>query len=213
MKKLLLVTAALAVLPLTAQAQDMTPISEMPAGVYEVDKTHASITWEVSHLGLSDYTARFTEFDSEITLDPVNLENSTVRATINPLSIKTDYPNPEKEDFDKKLATGTDWFNVGEYPEIKFVSTSVKKTGDNTGEVIGNLTLLGVTKPVTLEVEFNGAYAEKPFAKVPALGFSADATISRSDWGFGTYVPMIGDEVEIDIEAEYHLKQDEPAAE
>ncbi len=207
MRKLLVVTM-LAIMPISAQAQEMTPIAEMPAGVYEVDKTHASIIWKVSHAGLSKYTARFNSFDSEITLDPENLENSSVVTHISPSSIETDYPNPEKEDFDAALATGTDWFNSGEYPEIKFVSTSIKKTGENTGEIVGSLSLLGVTKSVTLDVVFNGAYAEKPFVKLPALGFSAETTIKRSDWGFSTYVPMIGDEVAIQIEAEYHMKQD-----
>ena len=208
MKKFLL-ASAIAFLPFTAQAQDFTPLSEMPAGKYVVDKSHASLTWEVSHLGLSDYTARFNDFDAEIMLDPQNPANSSVTATISPLAIETDYPNPEKEDFDKKLATSESWFNVGEFPEIKFVSREIEITGENTGIITGDLTLLGVTKPVELEVEFNGAYAEKPFAKVPALGFSADAEISRSEWGFDTYVPMIGDEVEIDIEAEFHFVAEE----
>ncbi|MEM6781707.1 MAG: YceI family protein [Pseudomonadota bacterium] len=197
-----LLAAALVVVPVAAKAE-MTPIAQMPAGVYELDKTHASLTWKVSHLGLSDYTARFNTFDASLTLDPANITQSSVNVTISPLSIETDYPNADEKDFDKKLTEGEDWFNVGAFPEITFASTAIEQTGENTGKVTGDLSLLGVTKPVTLDVVFNGAYESKPFANVPAVGFSATGTIKRSDWGFDTYVPTIGDEVELLIEVEF----------
>lgn len=188
-------------LPLGATAK--TPIAEMPAGVYTLDETHASLIWKVSHLGLSDYTARFTSFDAELTFDPQNPENSKLVATVDPTSIETDYPYPEQKDFNQKLVTGEDWFNAGKFPQIRFESTSITKTGDTTGTITGNLTFLGVTKPLTLNATFNGAMKSQPFSKKPTMGFSATATMKRSEWGFDTYVPNIGDEVELLIEAEF----------
>ncbi|MEM7617142.1 MAG: YceI family protein [Pseudomonadota bacterium] len=205
MKKLFLtaIIAGLTVSSLAINANAKTKYSEMLAGTYELDETHASLIWRVSHLGLSQYTARFTDFDAEIIFDPKQPELSKVTAEINPTSIKTDYPYPEKKDFDKKLIEGGEWFNSKEFPEIKFVSTDIKRNGDDTGVMTGNLTFLGVTKPVTLDVKFNGAMAKQPFSKKPALGFSATGSLKRSQWGMGTYVPNIGDEVEIIIEAEF----------
>lgn len=185
-----------------------TAIENMPAGSYGIDKTHASLTWKVSHLGLSDYTARFTDFDATIELDPVSPANSKLTASVNPTSIKTDYPYPEKKDFDKKLVEGKEWFNAVEFPAIEFNSTSIELTSDTTGIVNGNLTFLGFTKPLALNVVFNGAMEKQPFSQKPTLGFSATATLKRSEWGMSTYVPNIGENVKLLIEAEF-AKQDE----
>ncbi len=184
-------------------AATVTPIEEMQAGVYKLDDTHASLTWRVSHLGLSNYTARFTKFDADLTFDPTNPENSKVVAIIDPTSIETDYPNAEEKDFDKKLVEGEEWFNAPKFASIKFESTKIVKSSDSTGKMHGDLTFLGIKKPVTLDVKFNNAMEFQPFSKKPTLGFSANGTIKRSEWGFDTYVPNIGDEVEIIIEAEF----------
>jgi polyisoprenoid-binding protein YceI len=206
MKRFLLVSAALAIIPFSAFAQ-MTPPAEMPSGVYTLDKSHASVTWKVSHLGLSNYTARFATMDSELNFDAAKPENSSVKATIDVSSIRTDYPATPEKDFDKKLSEGTDWFNSKQFPTITFQSTKIERTGETTAKIHGDLTMLGVTKPMTLDAVFNGAYLKKPFADVPGLGFSATGKINRSDWGFSTYVPNIGDSIEIAIEAEFHKAQ------
>lgn len=203
--------ALLALSPLTAQAQapkGLTPLSDMPSGTYIIDPAHASVTWKVSHLGLSNYTARFAKVDATLIFDAKDPTKSGLIASVDPLSIRTDFPNPTVKDFDKELATGADWFNATKYPHIKFSSGTLKKTGENTGTMQGLLTMLGVSKQVKFDVTFNGAYLKKPFAETPALGFSAKGKIKRSDWGFGTYVPMIGDEVEIIIEAEFNKQAD-----
>ncbi|MCA3244504.1 MAG: YceI family protein [Alphaproteobacteria bacterium] len=201
-------TAALLAMPLAAMAQApaMAKPSELPAGAYTLDKTHASLTWKVSHLGLANYTARFTDFDAKLTLDPKNPAAARVEATINPLSVETDYPNAAEKDFDKELATGAQWFNATKFPTITFKSTKVELTGANTATITGNLTMLGVTKPVTLAATFNGGYTQKPFAPegVAGIGFSATGTIKRSDWGLATYVPAVGDSVQIILETEFH---------
>ncbi|MGH1403048.1 MAG: YceI family protein [Alphaproteobacteria bacterium] len=194
-----------AIVPTASFALD--PYNEMPAGAYEIDKTHASLVWKVDHLGLSDYVARFTNIDATLDFDPSAPEKSTISVRIDPNSLRTDYPYPEEEDFDEKLSQGKDWMNSGEFPVILFESRSVERTGDKTGVMIGDLTFLGMTKSVSLDVEFNGAFLKKPFSGTPILGFSATGKIKRSEFGMGAYIPNIGDEVTIEIEAEFNKAQ------
>ena len=123
--------------------------------------------------------------------------------TIDPTSIETDYPYPEKKDFDKKLVQKAEWFNATKFPEIKFTSTAIEMTGENTAIMTGDLTFLGVTKSLSFSVTFNGAMKKQPFSKKPTVGFSATGSLKRSEWGMATYVPNIGDEVMLLIEAEF----------
>lgn len=183
-----------------------TPLAQMPAGVYLSDQSHTSVTFRVSHLGLSNYTARFAKADASLDFNPADPLKSTLTATIDPASVRTDYPNPQEKDFDKKLAQDEAWFNAAKFPAITFKSTALEKTGDKTGRMTGDLTFLGVTKPVTLDVTFNGAYDKAPFSEEPALGFSARTALKRSDFGMDTYVPQIGDDVEVVIETEMRQK-------
>lgn len=190
-------------IPVAACAQQ-TPAAKMPSGIYTLDPTHASLVWRVNHLGLSKYTARFTRMNAKLDFNAADPTKSKLEVTVDPLSVRTDYPDNKKTDFDKELATGKGWFNAEQYKNITFTSTRVEKTGENTGKLYGDLTFLGVTKPLVLDVRFNGAYLNMPFAEMPALGFSATGTFKRSEWGMGTYIPNIGDEVELVIEVEFH---------
>jgi polyisoprenoid-binding protein YceI len=199
--RLFLLLVALFVAPITAQAD--TKLSAMPSGVYKLDPTHASLIWKVSHLGLSDYTARFTKFDADIMYNNQAPMESKVKVSIDPTSIETDYPNPEEKDFDKKLVEDTSWFNTGKFPSIFFNSTNLEQTSDTTAKLTGDLTFLGVTKPVVLDVRFNKALGNHQFANKPALGFSATGSLKRSDFGMGTYIPTVGDTVDLVIEAEF----------
>jgi polyisoprenoid-binding protein YceI len=187
-----------------AASAQLSPLAEIPAGKYTLDPTHASLTWRVNHLGLSNYTARFARMDATLNFDPKDPTKSTLVATVDPTSVKTDFPYPDKKDFDKELATGKDWFNATKFPEIKFESTRVEKTGENKGKIHGNLTFLGVTKPLVLDATYNGGYAKKPYADGAGIGFSATATLKRSDWGMANGIPMIGDEVQLLIETEFN---------
>lgn len=197
-------TAALAFLAVAAApAAAQSAKIDAPAGEYVLDKTHASITWKVMHLGMSHYTARFTGFDMALVLDPATPTKSTISVTIDPRSVETDFPFPEKEDFDKVIAEK--FLMAGEHPTITFQSSSLKATGPKTGKLTGNLTLMGVTKPVTLDVKLNGAMVH-PFRKVPVIGFSATGTFKRSEFGSTVLQGPVGDEITVIIEAEFFKK-------
>ncbi len=212
----LLASAAVIALAAPAFAQDDAvadaPAIEAPAGTYGLDATHASVTWRVLHLGLARYTGRFTDFDATLQWDPENLENISVSATINPASIETDYDDisPERRrdvDFDQELRDEA--FRVGEFPEATFQSTSVTLAEDEHegglahAVVEGDLTLLGVTAPVSLHVTLNGALAEHPFAGVGALGFSAEGSFDRTAFGLDNWQGSVASDVTIEIEAEF----------
>lgn len=196
----LIISTLLALAPAAALAQlpQITP----PSGNYKVDPGHASIVFRVSHMGLTNYPIRFSKFDSTVVYDSADPTRSKLDVTIDANSIRTDYPFPERENFDSVLATGEGWLNARAHPQIKFVSRSITRTGPKTGRITGDLTLKGVTRPVTLDATFNGAI-EHPMLKKPVMGVSAKGSFKRSDFGIAQYVPMVGDDITVEIEAEY----------
>ncbi|NNC36286.1 MAG: polyisoprenoid-binding protein [Hyphomonadaceae bacterium] len=172
-----------------------------PEGDYVLDPAHASVIWSVKHAGLSNYTARFDEISGALTFDPENPENSRVDIIIDPNSVSTGDP-----DFDAEIASKSGYFDGDTYPQIRFVSTDIVKTGENTGKITGDLTFRGTTLPVTLDTVFNGA--GKSFGHPgKTLGFSATAQIKRSDFGMTNLINFgIGDEVSLVIETEFNEK-------
>jgi polyisoprenoid-binding protein YceI len=211
MLKKLLFCGLLLIAPFASASGEMTEPHNMPTGEYHSDSTHTSLIWKVNHLGLSEYNARFTNVKVKLNFNASSPAKSSVYAVIDPTSVETDYPKGAasditKVDFNKKLAFGKEWFNAIKFPQITFKSTKIETNKEgipaNSAWVYGDLTMLGVTRPVIMNVKFNGAYEKKPFGSGAALGFSANAKIKRSDFGFSTYVPMIGDEVKIAIEVE-----------
>lgn len=191
--------SALSLIAAPVIAQDLAA----PSGAYKLDPTHASITWQVKHMGLSNYTARFTKFDIELNLDVETPANSTVTATVDPTSVRTDYPLADQKDFDAEVA-GEKFLKAGEFPQITFTSTAVEVTGDTTATITGDLTMSGVTQTVTLDAVLNGSLASHPFAKVPAVGFSATGVLDRTAFGVEFLAPQIvAPEVSFMIEAEF----------
>ena len=178
----------------------------LPAGEYRLDKPHASLTFSVSHMGFSHYTARFTSFDAHMTLDPAHPEKAQLTATIDPASLELNAP---PAGFHDELL-GKDWLDVKLTPQWTFTSTKIVKTGPRTARVIGDFTMHGITKPVTLDVTFNGGYpglaGMDPHAR---LGFSAHGMLKRSDFGVTFGIPAPGttlgvsDEVNITLESEF----------
>lgn len=201
----------------TTEAAVTAPVRvEAPAGTYTSDPNHTSVTFRANHLGLSNYTARFVESDITLDIDPANPSEARVAATIDPTSIRTDFPGDYRgthagtpfNSFDEALAQDANWLDAGDHPEITFQSTSVTPTGPTTATVEGNLTLKGVTRPVTLEATYNGSMAQHPGAGAGAIGFSARGTIKRSEFGITFGIPPEGstmgvsDDIEVVIESE-----------
>lgn len=164
-----------------------------PSGTYVFDPDHSHILYTYDHLGFSDSTGIIRSVQGTITVDAANLANSTVEASFPLSSLLTVSPNLDGH------MMGDDLFK-GAAPDtmITFKSTSVVPDGDDEADVTGDLTLNGVTKPVTLEVDLKKA-GEQPMTKKPAIGLEAEGKIKRSDFNLGAFAPAVGDEVELKI--------------
>jgi len=202
--------------PDAAAAAAPAPITiATPAGEYASDPNHSSVEFKLHHLGLSFYTLKFKTFDATVSFDPANIGASKVSATIRAADILAGFPGDyvanhagtKFSSWEDDLANSTNFLDAGKYPTITFVSTSVEPSGERSAKVTGDLTLKGVTKPVTLDVTFSGETASHPFSKVPAIGFSATGTVKRSDFGLDYLLPaIVGDEVKIEIESDFIQK-------
>lgn len=187
--------AALAAAPLAVQAQAAltTVPAEVQSGDYKFEPNHSKITWSVTHFGYSTYAGQFPRLEGTLKLDK-DVSKSVVDVTINTAAIGT-----LDEALDKHLKTA-DFLDVEKFPTATFKSTSVRKTGERTADITGDLTLHGVTKPVVVKATFNQAGPN--MSKIYTLGFDAKAVIKRSDFGISTYIPAVSDEVTLVIGAE-----------
>ncbi|MBV8938232.1 MAG: YceI family protein [Alphaproteobacteria bacterium] len=162
---------------------------------YHLDHEHTSILFFVSHMGFSEMVGRFTQYDGSFDFDREHPENSKVEITLKPAGIVTSSAKLDSE------LQGQKFFNSAQFPDAKFVSTGIKVTSQNEGDVTGNFTMLGVTKPLTLHVRFNKA-DYTPYTGAYVAGFSAEATLKRSDYGMSAYIPQVADEVRLHVETE-----------
>ena len=194
-------TIAGAGLLIAATAPGVVP-PPIPAGSYVLDPHHASLNARIKHQGFSFYTLRFTGLDAHFDYDPAKADMTKLSVTVDARSIDTATGGDAfGKAFDTELL-GADWLDGQRYPTMTFTSTSLDIGDGHTGKVTGDLTLHGVTRPVTLDVVFNGAGKGVPAGETRA-GFSATTTIKRSDFGVTKYVPLIGDQVQLVIEAEF----------
>jgi polyisoprenoid-binding protein YceI len=180
----------------------------VPAGRYALDRSHASLLFSVDHLGFSHYTARFRRFDATLQFDPARLAASQVEVTVDATSIETDFPDPAKLDFNAELQ-GAGWLDAARHPSMTYRSRRIVPTGERTFRIEGDLTLRGVTRPVTLEARYNGGYAGHPMDPQARIGFSATGQLRRSEFGISYGIPApgttmgVGDAVELRIECEF----------
>lgn len=196
--KYLIATSSLIILT-ACYSPPQTIASELKAGNYVLDPTHASVVWSISHAGLSNYQARFDTIEGTLNFDPNAPTTSQLDIRIDPKSVSTGLP-----DFDETIATDSRYFDAEKFPDIRFASTQINVTGEARGTVTGDLTFRGVTKPVTLDVTFNGA--GKSFGNPgDTLGFSATGTLDRTEYGL-TYLSNfgIGSDIKLRIEAEFN---------
>ncbi len=177
------------------------------ADTYVFDKNHTQIRFVYDHLGLTKMSGRFLDFDGTVVFDKAALTKSSVSVTIKAASVAT-----HVSALDKNLK-GKDYFNIEKNPDIIFKSTSIRQTGSKTGQVLGDLTINGVTKPVTLDVvfKFSGDHPLAGFLDkyrgVKAAAFTARTRVLRSDFGMAKYTPLVSDEIDIEIETELKLKK------
>jgi polyisoprenoid-binding protein YceI len=172
-------------------------MSAQAADKYTFDPGHSVVEFSWNHFGFSNPTARFDKFEGSLMLDTQDLTKSSVEVTL-PL----DALDTKVAKLDEHLKSA-DFFDAAKFPSITFKSTKVEKAGADKLKVTGDLTIHGVTKPATLDVTVN-KIGEHPMAKDPAAGFDASATIKRSDFGVGAYVPNVSDEIKIHITTETH---------
>jgi len=191
-----LLAASLLALVIAGPAAALTrDPAQMPAGAYVADKKHSVLLARVRHMGLSGYTMRFTVTDAHFDYDPKNPTASKVSVTVDAASIDTGQPQ-----YGPQFAR--QFLDAEHYPTITFVSTGLKQTGPQTGVMTGDLTLRGVTKPVELDVVFDG-YTASALAGQRA-GFSASGRIDRTQFGSKFLSPdIVADDVDLIIEVEF----------
>jgi polyisoprenoid-binding protein YceI len=207
MRKLFLLGAAFFAFnaPLAGVAYAEDPVAPAAATVenYKFDKAHTQILFFVDHLGFSKSQGEFHDYDGYFTFDRENPANSKVEVTIQTASIDMD-----DKPWDDHLKNA-DFFNVEKFPTMVFKSTDIKVTGDDTADITGDLTILDVTKPVTLSVKHNKS-DKHAFSGKYVSGFSASATVKRSDFGMTYGLPAVGDDINLMIEVE-GIRQDADA--
>jgi len=174
-------------------AMSFAMADRMFAEDYVLDDQHTSVVFAINHFGYSFCYGMFGRYGGEFSYDPASPADAKFSFTIDAASLDT---KSEKRD---EHLRGPDFFNVNQFPEIKFVSTSVVEDGE-TINVTGDLTLHGVTKSITLPMAYMGS-GPAPDGKTH-LGFSGRAVFNRSDFDMTTYLPKIGDEVTLLISFE-----------
>ena len=169
--------------------------SNITPGSYELDDRHSYLSFSYSHLGLSNPQIHFADFDVSLQLDGNDMSQSRVSITIYAASVDSAVPALDDD------LKGADFFDVENYPEISFQSTAYEESSESSGRLTGNLSVRGVTKPVTLDVTINSA-AMNPLNRREMIGFSATGSLKRSDFGLTVYAPMASDELSLEVQVE-----------
>ena len=181
----LLLAATLAVAPMAASAAP-----------YVLDKSHAHVKFEVGHLGFSTVHGQFRSFDAQIDFDPGNVEATKVSFQIDAASVDTFWEARDKH------IRGKDFFDAENHPTITFVTTSVKPTGSDTADVTGDLTIRGVTKPITMQAKLN-KIGPSPFnPSLTIAGFTVTGEIDRTEFGVSYAAPAVSAIIPIQLELE-----------
>jgi polyisoprenoid-binding protein YceI len=186
--------------PLFAQQSDTNPAAAQ-AGNYALDSSHTLVRFTVDHFGISEFFGTFPGASGTLTLDPKDIASATLDVSVPVARVST-----TNQTLDEELVSA-DWFDAATYPTMRFVSTKVVKTGDRTADVLGNLTMHGVTHPVVLKATFK-AGAVNPMNKTYTLGFNATGVIKRTDFGVSKYAPLVSDETTIAITAAFEKQAD-----
>lgn len=190
----LVAIAALAV-PATAQVPGAPDIARVATGTYAADPHHTQVAWQINHFGFSEYDGIFGNATGTLTLDPAHPTAAAVAIEVPVSGLVTILAA-----LDTNLKS-PNFFDAARYPTVTFKSTRVTFVGTKA-TITGDLTLHGVTRPVTLAAHLVGAGAN-PVSKKATVGFAATATIKRSDFGMPMYLPALGDTVDLRIDAAF----------
>ncbi len=169
------------------------------AGDYLAEPYHTQVLFSVSHFGLSNFSGVVTGASGSLKLDPAHPANSKLDVSVETATILTPVEKLTGE------LRGADWLDAEKYPKATFVSTKVVPTGAGQATIEGNLTLHGVTRPLTLHARFVGA-GVNPITKGYTVGFDGEGAIKRTEFGVKTYAPMIGDTVHLTIHGAFELQ-------
>jgi len=192
MKRLILVALLFASIPAFAADGAKAPLTAVAK--YDIDPAHSNVTFGWNHFGFSNPTARLKTIEGSVLLDRADLTRSSVAVTLPLDGLDTGVAK-----LDEHLRSA-DFLDAAKYPTITFKSTKVEKAGDNGLTIAGELTVHGVTRPVTLNARINkiGLFEMGPY-KVQAAGFDATTTIKRSEFGVDKYLPNVSDEIAVRI--------------
>ena len=188
-----------------AQAPGQPDVSRVVAGTYTADAGHTVIVWQINHMGFADYFGLFGAITGILVIDPAHLDAAQVAVRIPVSKVVTANPGLTGALLRPNTTGKPDYF--GPKPaDAGFVSTKVTPRPDGKSAVIdGNLTLNGVTKPVSLTAQFIGA-GKSPYGGGLNVGFQAIARINRSDFGLNADIPLVGEQVDLQISATFQKK-------
>ncbi len=197
MTKILAATAVFAVLAASNPAHAQAPAANadpaaVQSGTYAIEPAHTQVTFSVLHMGFTHYEGRLTDASGTLQLSAKTPAQSAIEVTLPVATVST---TSAKLDGELK---SKDWLDAASFPTMTFKSTSIVPTGKGQAKVMGDLTLHGVTKPVTLQAKFIGS-GVNPLSKKYTVGFDIAGDIKRSDFGVKTYVPLISDTVHLSI--------------
>ena len=192
---------AAAVVPHQAVAQEIAAKNPgaVRAGSYSIEPNHTQVEFSITHFGFSNFLGMFSGASGTLELDPAKIDRARLEVTV-PIEtvLTTSVPL-------NGLLKGEQWFNAPKFPTATFVSTKVTQSADDAATIAGNLTLHGVTKPVTLEAKLVGS-GVNPLDKAYTVGFDGVVKIKRSDFGLDQYVVFFSDNVDLRITAAFVLK-------
>lgn len=174
-----------------------TEAGRIKQGEYTLDPTHANVIFSLSHLGFSTYYGRFNDISGSLDFNDADPEASRLFISIEANSVDTNNATLEA------MLKAENMFNAEAHPSITFVSTAIETTGENTGIVTGDLTIAGTTMPLSLTVTFVGS-GTNPVSGTKTVGFNATGTLVRSAFGLKEWLPIVGDDVTLQIEAEFN---------
>lgn len=196
----LVMTAAILLSACASVVSVVYPLNENAAkaraGAYRLDPDHASVLFAVSHFGFSTFRGRLGELSGSLDLDSEIPENSSVTIEIQTAGIDTGVDELDE------LLLANDMFAAADHPVIVFTSTSIIRTSEDRATIEGVLTMAGVARPVSLQGRFIGS-GTNPLTRKKTVGFSATASLLRSQFNLNNWLPFVGDEVEIMIDVEF----------